>query len=294
MEILLRSGYMEYLRTDTSVEGQARLENVEELFNSIKEMEEELNGGEVTKESGEIYRLGLEEFLEKISLMSAIDEGSDSKEDNNKVNLMTVHSAKGLEFPYVYVIGMEDTLFPSVTGVSSEQEIEEERRLFYVALTRAMRVVTLSYAQSRFRWGQQVNYPPSRFLKEIDRKFLNWPYEEGVMSSVRSDGGSLFGSIGGRSTGYSRGGGGGTSRAVPPAPAGPPSRTAPPPPRRENFLPDPVEKLRVGIKVEHERFGYGKILSLDGDVLNMRAVVSFEDGGQKTLLLKFAKLRVAE
>lgn len=186
MEILLRSGYMEYLRTDTSVEGQARLENVEELFNSIKEMEEELNGGEVTEESGEIYRLGLEEFLEKISLMSAIDEGSDSKEDNNKVNLMTVHSAKGLEFPYVYVIGMEDTLFPSVTGVSSEQEIEEERRLFYVALTRAMRVVTLSYAQSRFRWGQQVNYPPSRFLKEIDRKFLNWPYEEGVMSSVRS------------------------------------------------------------------------------------------------------------
>ena len=294
MEILLRSGYMEYLRTDTSVEGQARLENVEELFNSIKEMEEELNGGEVTEESGEIYRLGLEEFLEKISLMSAIDEGSDSKEDNNKVNLMTVHSAKGLEFPYVYVIGMEDTLFPSVTGVSSEQEIEEERRLFYVALTRAMRVVTLSYAQSRFRWGQQVNYPPSRFLKEIDRKFLNWPYEEGVMSSVRSDGGSLFGSIGGRSTGYSRGGGGGTGRAVPPAPAGPPSRTAPPPPRRENFLPDPVEKLRVGIKVEHERFGYGKILSLDGDVLNMRAVVSFEDGGQKTLLLKFAKLRVAE
>lgn len=294
MEILLRSGYMEYLRTDTSVEGQARLENVEELFNSIKEMEEELNGGEVTEESGEIYRLGLEEFLEKISLMSAIDEGSDSKEDNNKVNLMTVHSAKGLEFPYVYVIGMEDTLFPSVTGVSSEQEIEEERRLFYVALTRAMRVVTLSYAQSRFRWGQQVNYPPSRFLKEIDRKFLNWPYEEGVMSSVRSDGGSLFGSIGGRSTGYSRGGGGGTGRAVPSAPAGPPSRTAPPPPRRENFLPDPVEKLRVGIKVEHERFGYGKILSLDGDVLNMRAVVSFEDGGQKTLLLKFAKLRVAE
>jgi DNA helicase-2/ATP-dependent DNA helicase PcrA len=308
MEILLRSGYMEYLRTDTSVEGQARLENVEELFNSIKEMEEELNGGEVTDEGGvsetemesgsgsggEIYRLGLEEFLEKISLMSAIDEGSDSKEDNNKVNLMTVHSAKGLEFPYVYVIGMEDTLFPSVTGVSSEQEIEEERRLFYVALTRAMRVVTLSYAQSRFRWGQQVNYPPSRFLKEIDRKFLNWPYEEGVMSSIRSDGGSLFGSSSGRDTGYLRGGGGGTGRPAPPAPAGPPSRTAPPPPRRENFLPDPVEKLRVGIKVEHERFGYGKILSLDGDIFNMRAVVAFDEGGQKTLLLKFAKLRVAE
>ena len=329
MEILMRSGYMEYLRSDTSTEGQARLENVEELFNSIKEMEEELNGGEVVEQGVEIQGgtpggsgdlaqpnvLRLEEFLEKISLMSAIDEGEDSKEDNNKVNLMTVHSAKGLEFPFVYVIGMEDTLFPSVTGVSSEQEIEEERRLFYVALTRAMKVVTLSYAQSRFRWGQQVNYPPSRFLKEIDRKYLNWPYEEGVMSMFRTDSESdgLF-SSGSRSFGSSRFGGGsqggpqggfrgqsqgvrgaaGAGRPAPPAvPAGP-SRTAPPPPKRENFFPDPVEKLRVGIKVEHERFGYGKIISLDGDVLNMRAVVDFIDSGQKTLLLKFAKLRVVE
>jgi DNA helicase-2/ATP-dependent DNA helicase PcrA len=314
MEILLRSGYMESLKTDTSLEGQARLENVEELFNSIKEMEEELNNVE-----GEVNVLHLGEFLENISLMSAIDEGSDSKEDNNKVNLMTVHSAKGLEFPYVYVIGMEDTLFPSVSGVSSEQEIEEERRLFYVALTRAMKLITLSYAQSRFRWGQQVNYPPSRFLKEIDRKYLNWPYEEGVMSMFRTDSESdgLF-SSGSRSFGSSRFGGGsqagsqagsyggfrggsqvgrGAAGAGKPAqaavPAGP-SMRAPLPPKRENFFPDPVEKLRVGMKIEHERFGFGEILSLDGDVLNMRAIISFQDSGQKTLLLKFAKLRIVE
>ncbi|GAB1373385.1 hypothetical protein MASR1M46_02650 [Bacteroidales bacterium] len=126
--------------------------------------------------------------------MSAVDEGADSKEENNKVSLMTVHSAKGLEFPFVYVIGMEDNLFPSINGVSSDQEIEEERRLFYVALTRA-RGNYSSYAQSRFRWGQQVNYPPSRFLKEVDRKFLNWPYEDGVMSIFRTETTSTSGSF---------------------------------------------------------------------------------------------------
>jgi DNA helicase-2/ATP-dependent DNA helicase PcrA len=319
MEILMRSGYMEHLRADSSLEGQARLENVEELFNSIKETEGELSGGEISdgdliadedpglmpdRESGPLL---LEEFLEKISLMSAVDEGADSKEENNKVSLMTVHSAKGLEFPYVYVIGMEDNLFPSINGVSSDQEIEEERRLFYVALTRAKRAITLSYAQSRFRWGQQVNYPPSRFLKEVDRKFLNWPYEDGVMSIFRTDSSNSSGLF---SSGTGRGvGAAGRSerpaRSAQPAageafrrPASPaaggPSATAPPPPRRENFFPDPVEKLRVGMNVEHERFGYGKIILLEGDVLNMRAVVAFNDGGQKTLLLKFAKLRIVE
>lgn len=306
MEILMRSGYMEHLRADSSLEGQARLENVEELFNSIKEMEGELSGGEISdgdliadedpglmpdRESGPLL---LEEFLEKISLMSAVDEGADSKEENNKVSLMTVHSAKGLEFPYVYVIGMEDNLFPSINGVSSDQEIEEERRLFYVALTRAKRAITLSYAQSRFRWGQQVNYPPSRFLKEVDRKFLNWPYEDGVMSIFRTETTSTSGLFSAREA-FRR-------PAFPPArgsasaspPASGPSSRAPLPPKRENFFPDPVEKLRVGMNVEHERFGYGKIILLEGDVLNMRAVVAFNDGGQKTLLLKFAKLRIVE
>ena len=319
MEILMRSGYMEHLRADSSLEGQARLENVEELFNSIKEMEGELSGGEISdgdliadedpglmpdRESGPLL---LEEFLEKISLMSAVDEGADSKEENNKVSLMTVHSAKGLEFSYVYVIGMEDNLFPSINGVSSDQEIEEERRLFYVALTRAKRAITLSYAQSRFRWGQQVNYPPSRFLKEVDRKFLNWPYEDGVMSIFRTDSSNssgLFSSGTGRGVGAAGrserparsaqpSAGEAFRRPASPA-AGGPSATAPPPPRRENFFPDPVEKLRVGMNVEHERFGYGKIILLEGDVLNMRAVVAFNDGGQKTLLLKFAKLRIVE
>ena len=306
MEILLRSGYMESLKSDTTLEGQARLENVEELFNSIKEMEEEHNGGEIIGEEGEnndneVGPLLIEEFLENISLMSAVDESND-KEENNKVSLMTVHSAKGLEFPYVFVIGMEDNLFPSINGFCSEQEIEEERRLFYVALTRAKKLVTLSYAQSRFRWGQQVSYPPSRFLKEVDRNFVNWPYEEGVSSIFATDYSSsssgLFSSGNKGKTAWSptrsSGAAAGSGRPAPSAVPAAPSRTAPPPPRNENFIPDSVHKLKEGMKVEHERFGYGKILVLEGDILNMRAIVSFDQSGQKTLLLKFAKLRIVE
>jgi len=371
MEIVLRSGYMTHLKVDTTIEGQARVENVEELFNSIKELEGEYLGGEIFEgdisdtppvfiksqlsldlqsaevkksenpnetdgqKSDNVKMLLLETFLENITLMSAIDEKTD-KEDNNKVSLMTVHSAKGLEFPYVYVIGMEDNLFPSITGTSSESEIEEERRLFYVALTRAMKHITLSYAQSRFRWGNNVNYPPSRFLKEINRKFLNWPALESELSSPFSEnsfsgrgsedsvfsgrsssassysGRSSYGGSGsgnsysGRTSYGSSNSGGGTNSRPSANQSGGPSRVAgaPSPVERPQFsqltaaarttpfIPDSVDKLRVGMNVEHERFGNGKIFSLEGDPLNMRAIVDFEQGGRKTLLLKFAKLRI--
>ncbi|EKD32447.1 MAG: ATP-dependent DNA helicase, partial [uncultured bacterium] len=349
---------------------QARVENVEELFNSIKEFEgdalggvyeeeyDQPNGGDnIQKESpgtqsagildsessiqrSEISDLSysgtstqmdsnlvlLENFLENISLMSAVDEKFD-KEDNNKISLMTVHSAKGLEFPFVYVIGMEENLFPSLNSSSSESEIEEERRLFYVALTRAKKQITLSYAQSRFRWGANVNYPPSRFLKEIDKKFVNWPAQESEKSpslnfeqwnapsddlnysggsagssnkfgnqswrSERNSSGSSYSGSGSRTSGTNNSQTNKLSQVSTGVPAfsnsssQSRSRTTP-------FIPDPVEKLREKMRVEHERFGYGSIFSLEGDVLNMRAVVDFESGGRKTLLLKFAKLRIAE
>lgn len=337
MEIVLRSGYMTFLKSDSSIEGQARVENVEELFNSIKEFEGDALGGVYeeeygTSDSGDSTQpdselVLLENFLENISLMSAVDEKFD-KEDNNKISLMTVHSAKGLEFPYVYVIGMEENLFPSLNSSSSESEIEEERRLFYVALTRAKKQITLSYAQSRFRWGANVNYPPSRFLKEIDKKFVNWPAQESEKSpslnfeqwnapsdDLNYSGGSAgssnkFGNKSWKSAGNSSGSSNSGSRGynssgsnnsqnnkLSQVSTGVPafsnstsqsrSRTSP-------FIPDPVEKLREKMRVEHERFGYGSIFSLEGDVLNMRAVVDFESGGRKTLLLKFAKLRIAE
>ena len=362
MEIVLRSGYMTFLKSDTSVEGQARVENVEELFNSIKEFEGDALGGVVDDEfdgtesnakivgnetsnlqsddgqfnggqsdksqsdgeqakSQQLENDGilLGNFLENISLMSAVDVKVD-KEDNNKISLMTVHSAKGLEFPYVYVIGMEENLFPSMNSSSSESEIEEERRLFYVALTRAKKQVTLSYAQSRFRWGANVNYPPSRFLKEIDKQYLNWPEAETKNSSLNFenwnspvDDLNYNKGFNNRTSNSKYSGFTGTPRSAEPpqwssgsssvqSSSSAPSQNRPSTPnipinsspRTTPFIPDSVEKLREQMRVEHDRFGYGTIFLLEGDFLNMRAVVDFDQGGRKTLLLKFAKLRIAE
>lgn len=368
MEVLVKSGYMDYLRSDTSVEGQARLDNVEELMNSIKAFVEEV------EETGEINSdpeadkpapdkrnvskndpdnslpdkhaladndsftsplVSLSNYIENIALLSAIDENN-APEDSNKISLMTVHSAKGLEFPYVFVVGMEENLFPSgsMSGIK-ENELEEERRLFYVALTRAKLLVTLSYAQSRFRWGSHVNYPTSRFLREIDPKYLDWPdmknenggedsnliYMNGFTNSgaSRSDAqfrdksgfGSKSGLISKSDSGYNSGSGSWNSssgtqyRDRSGLSTGDkkssddvknvfrPSQTF----RKAvdpDFKADPVSKLKVGLKVEHDRFGFGILLELEGDALNAKAIVEFEQGGKKTLLLKFAKLRVVE
>ncbi len=365
MEVLVKSGYMDYLRSDTTVEGQARLDNVEELMNSIKafveEVEEtgEVNGdSETNKQEASVLieknseagssegglmaespednsgpLVSLSNYIENIALLSAIDENN-APEDSNKISLMTVHSAKGLEFPYVYVVGMEENLFPSgsMSGIK-ENELEEERRLFYVALTRAKLNVTLSYAQSRFRWGSHVNYPTSRFLREIDPKYLDWPdmksemggddYNLVSMNSLTNNGTSRSdtrfrdksgsGSRDRSTTGDYDRSGSGKWNSNPGSQyrdrAGNPSNdqnsssgvqntfrpsTTFRKPVDPDFKADPVSKLKAGLKVEHDRFGFGTLLELEGDALNAKAVVDFEQGGKKTLLLKFAKLRVVE
>ena len=285
MEIFIRSGYADYLKSDTSVEGMARLDNIEELFNSIKafveereaEAEAEKDAGEaMVTDGGSASPYTLEAYLENISLMSAIDEGT-KDEDANKISLMTVHSAKGLEFSYVYIIGMEENLFPSVNSFSSENEVEEERRLMYVAVTRAKKNVTISYAQTRFRWGNHVSYPPSRFLREIDPKYIDWPDLEKEGGSTRSYAGN---SAGNRNF-YSGSSANSSSNSV----------KRPPNP---NFVADPISKLKEGQRVEHDRFGLGLLLTIEGDPLNLKAIVDFEQGGKKVLLLKYAKLRVVE
>ena len=346
MAIFVNSGYATLLKSDNSIEGQARVENVEELFNSIKSFVEEreaeaeaqidsdalddnhidIDSSDDTLVEQELSRptsnplpsVLLNEFLETISLMSALDD-ENSEEDNNKVSLMTVHSAKGLEFSYVYIIGLEENLFPSVNSASSESEIEEERRLMYVALTRAKLAVTLSYSQTRFRWGSHVSYPPSRFLREIDKKYLNWPDLESELSG-RSLGSSGFGNTGGegrfgssggsggsgsygnsgnRSGGYGNSGGTGrSSRSGSSASNAPfikkkPVFTPPKPPN-PHFRADPISKLKEGQRIEHDRFGLGQLLKIEGDPLNLKAVVDFDNGGRKILLLKFAKLKVVE
>ena len=302
LEIGNASGYLAALKNENTPEGLARFENVEELFNSIKEYsEEETEMRQILSEDGEqpiqgIVTLG--DYLENIYMLSEAekdDTQDPDRDQTNKIVLMTVHAAKGLEFPYVYIAGMEENLFPSESMNDTPDKIEEERRLFYVALTRAEKVVTVSYAQNRRKWGSTETTRPSRFLKEIERKYYAVEpdtdqnrYDPFPQTRFRQSDFETFR----RPTATQR-------PAAPQRPSIPqqrPIRPTPPPPAHTpspGFSPSPIADLRVGQRVEHDRFGYGRILSLEGDGPNRKAVVEFETGGQKTLLLKFAKLRIA-
>ena len=302
LEIGQVSGYLAALKNENTPEGLARFENVEELFNSIKEYsEEESEMRQILSEDGEAPVQGvvtLGDYLENIYMLSEAekdDTQDPDRDQTNKIVLMTVHAAKGLEFPYVYIAGMEENLFPSESMNDTPDKIEEERRLFYVAITRAEKAVTVSYAQNRRKWGSSETTRPSRFLKEIDRQYYavepdtdNNRYDPFPQTRFRQSDFETF-----RRPSV-------TQRPVPSQRPVPPQqrpvRPTPPPPAHTpspGFSPSPIADLRVGQRVEHDRFGYGTILSLEGDGPNRKAVVDFETGGQKTLLLKFAKLRIA-
>ena len=302
LEIGQVSGYLAALKNENTPEGLARFENVEELFNSIKEYsEEESEMRQILSEDGEAPVQGvvtLGDYLENIYMLSEAekdDTQDPDRDQTNKIVLMTVHAAKGLEFPYVYIAGMEENLFPSESMNDTPDKIEEERRLFYVAITRAEKAVTVSYAQNRRKWGSSETTRPSRFLKEIDRKYYavepdtdNNRYDPFPQTRFRQSDFETFRrpSVTQRPAP--------SQRPVPPQQR--PVRPTPPPPAHTpspGFSPSPIADLRVGQRVEHDRFGYGTILSLEGDGPNRKAVVYFETGGQKTLLLKFAKLRIA-
>jgi len=293
-----KSGLLVALQNDKSPEGQGRFENVEELYNNIKEYSEEEAeyrremADDAEGEGTEVVTLG--DFIENISLLSEAekDDMQDKDADNdNKITLMTVHASKGLEFPYVYVAGMEENLFPSDSMNASLSEIEEERRLFYVAITRAEKVVNISFAQNRMKWGKSETNNPSRFIREIDAKYLDSPLPSAQSVRPVSEWGSKPFQSQSRPSTY-------TAPKPSPAPRpvfrqpGPtfssPARSVPNP----DFRPSPIEQLAVGQRVEHDRFGYGKIISFSDMGANRKAVVEFEQGGCKTLLLKFAKLRI--
>jgi DNA helicase-2/ATP-dependent DNA helicase PcrA len=206
---------------------------------------------------------------------------------------MTVHTSKGLEFGHVYIVGMEENLFPSVGSTSDETEVEEERRLFYVALTRAEKSVKLSFAHSRMKWGTHVNNRPSRFLKEIDKVYILNPltdFEEELHTKF-NNGPDRFGGrssgISSRPSGISARPSGMVSRPVGTGLASRPAKAPDP-----NFVADSPSKIAAGQTVEHDRFGIGVVVSIEGDPLNLKAVVDFKEGGRKTLLLKFAKIRI--
>ncbi len=336
------SGLLPFYRADNSIEGQARAANLDELLNSvesfIEERQDEFADNGIPEEEFPVVNLA--DFLENIALLSNVDVSTD-EDTNNKVALMTVHSAKGLEFPYVYVAGCEENLFPSGGMTASRQDIEEERRLFYVAVTRAKRAVSISFASTRMRNGKHENNSPSRFVREIDSLYVENPLPKEDFGGGAAGGfGSGFGSRAGFGSGYgsetgsrgaysgsrggysgSRGGYSGTrggsagyrygaSSAVtyekrqnpgfssgrPQAPAEQhPSQvvrpSAAPPVIDPGFVPVPMTQLFVGERIEHNRFGAGRILEITGTAPEMKAVVDFDDYGRKQLLLKYAKLR---
>jgi DNA helicase-2/ATP-dependent DNA helicase PcrA len=267
-EIAFGSGIMKELREGKMPEEVSRYENLEELLNGIKIFTEaaETNGEPST----------LEAFMASVALLT--DQDNEKDEDRNKVTLMTMHSAKGLEFKHVYIVGMEDTLFPSPMSDGSARELEEERRLFYVALTRAEKEVTLSFALNRYKWGNLERSNPSRFLREVDPKFLHYPQTGGKPFRSKWAGGDKPSSTHEESPVY-------TPKTNLRKMVTPSDHSSTP------FTGTDQGDFSEGDNVQHERFGNGVIISLEGEPPNTTATVEFEKDGRKKLLLRFAKLR---
>ena len=299
MSLAQESGLYLFYKADTSVEGQSRFANLEELLNSVKLFMEDAEEEAVD----EAPRVDLASYLENVSLLSNVDVSDE--ESANKVALMTVHTAKGLEFPYVYVTGMEENLFPSGGWLLTPQDLEEERRLFYVAITRAKRVVTVSFAQTRMRNGKHESNSPSRFLREIAPQYLDHPLTREDMEAGRRDDDDDFGSVGlswrrgsfGERRQVSVYGSRPTSKpsSTPVRPSVTPGQdrasAVKPPVIDANFVPDPMTSFKAGDSIEHNRFGKGKILEIQGQVPDLKARVHFDQYGDKLLILKFAKMR---
>ena len=277
-----KTGLIQELKKDGTPEGIARIENIETLMGGIKDFIEgqrEIDGA----------RGALSEFLEDVALATDLDRDTG---DDDRVALMTIHLAKGLEFPYVFVVGMEEDLFPSAMSLNTRSELEEERRLFYVALTRAEHQAYLTYAQSRYRWGKLVDSEPSRFIEEIKDEYLEYinPMDSGYRYKPTIDL-DIFGDIDKSKL-----------RLAKPTAGTPPKKYGDEPVSSANIRKlKPIgnaptnsnlfdSKLTIGNVVIHERFGKGEVVSLEGTGADKKAEIKFEVGGIKKLLLRFAKL----
>ncbi|MGL4412263.1 MAG: ATP-dependent helicase [Bacteroidales bacterium] len=279
------SGIIADLNSDNTVENMSKRENVEELLKGVEEF------CQMKREEG-VESASLSDFLSDISL--ATDQDNDTEEDKNKVTLMTIHSAKGLEFKHVFVVGLEEELFPSQMTVGSPRELEEERRLFYVAITRAEKSCTLTYAKSRFRHGQSNSCRPSRFLQDIDPNYISEP---GSVS-----GQSLFAEASTRVVGESQkvkqGSYGALQQQVVDRASAfrqglkPIATTSAVSSNVTSDVAKAEGGLVAGVRVMHERFGQGVVKAIEGDGDNRKAVVYFDNFGEKNLLLRFAKLSI--
>ncbi len=277
-----KSGLVQEFKKDGTPEGVARIENIEELLNGIKDFVEEQK--ELADANG-----SLAEFLEDVALATDMDKDTS---DDDRVALMTIHLAKGLEFPYVYIVGLEEDLFPSGMSMNTRSELEEERRLFYVALTRAEKQAYLTYTQSRYRWGKLVDAEPSRFIEEVDDEFKDYMIPQDDYKYKPLIDTDIFGDVDKSKLRQTK-----PQKGTPP-PAHKPTEAqlrklrklkpaAPEPQKATNSI-----KLEAGNEVEHMRFGKGKVLSIDGVGQDKKAEIDFENGGIKKLLLRFAKLKL--
>ena len=320
-DIIIKFELLSKYKKDNSVENQGRAANVEELLSWVNSVSEELRYERIE----EIYASGqvdegvelkiedippatIPDFLEKAALLSV----ADTDEGDNKVALMTIHASKGLEFPYVYVVGMEENIFPSGGFYVTDVELEEERRLFYVAMTRAKKNLELSFATTRFRNGKQESNSPSRFVKEVDAQYIANPLTSAFDEDDAPE--KTFGSGWGRTfqprSGYQYGQSSKPvveRRNIPRQASSRPEpvrRSEPVPLRRPQtvmkrvpdaeFEPTPILKLKAGQRIEHNRFGYGKILEISGNVTDLKAKIAFDDHGEKILILKYAKIRALD
>lgn len=280
LAIAKRSGLVHALYADKTPEGVARYDNVQELLNALQGfVENPANTEDQT----------LSDFLLDVALLT--DADNDTEDDNN-VSLMTVHASKGLEFRHVHIVGLEEQLFPSQMAMESRSELEEERRLFYVALTRAETTCTLSYALTRFKWGQLMQGEPSRFLEEIDEDCIVHPQQapasRGPVDFAQARSRFQKMPTGNQPRSFGR------THAPSPKPSKPGNWASMKEAAKSTNAADTTASavIAVGDTVMHAKFGKGKVVNLEGSAPNEKATVFFPSVGQKQLLLKFAKLEV--
>ena len=287
--IATSTGLLRELYQDKSPEGLSRYENIQGLLNGIREFVD--NGRSITPHGDEENFQNengirtLDQFMQDIALLTDADD--DDKENDDKVSLMTIHAAKGLEFPAVFIVGLEENLFPSQLSMDSREDLEEERRLFYVAITRAEKRLTISYANSRYRWGNLISCEPSRFLDEINPEFIedtgirlhksNFIFDDPLPERWENR----------------------TLTSTPASVKTVNKKNITPPNFKKigsaqikNYEGDDTSGIETGMEVEHARFGVGKVLLVEGNEGDIKATVFFNGFGNKQLLLKFAKLRI--
>ena len=270
--VVQRSGLKLELSSDRTPEGIEKYQNVEEFLSAVTDYFETQEEDEVQQERS------LETFLEEIALATDQDE---EKKDDNKVKLMTIHASKGLEFPVIFIVGVEDGLFPGPISMGNPKDLEEERRLFYVAITRCEKQLYISFAQNRMHAGKYMSYTPSRFINDIDKAYLDFDSlsEKTSDFEIKQENDTFA------QNRYK------SNQAVQEKRKLSPLKVQKDRETEEIKEFDKESGLKVGMEVEHLKFGKGKVIKLSGTYPESKAIVDFEEHGKKNLLLKFAKLK---